>query len=189
MNQLITFNNKTRCLSVWAEEYGLSPDTLYKRIVKLGWPIKEALTTPPNSTQSLVQCAWCGTRFLKSRKRITQTIKQQRQHACSRACASKLVNEDRRCAPSTLNAARVRRDKEMFPEKNHARYLVRQAIKSGKLIPLEECEICMSNKHVEAHHPDYNQPFFLVFLCKDCHNKADAAPDKWENLATDYSGV
>jgi len=187
-NRLITFNNKTQCLSAWAEEYGLSPATLYKRIVALDWPIKEAFTAPPNSTKSLVQCAWCGTKFLKPRKRITQTLKQQRQHACSRSCASKLTNEERRCEPTTVNAAHTRKDKEKFPEKAHARYLVRQAVKTGKLVPLEECEFCDSDNHVEAHHPDHSRPFFLLYLCKDCHSDADDSIDKWENLATDYSG-
>jgi len=136
-----------------------------------------------------VKCAWCNKEFDKLVKRINQTEKLGKQHTCSRKCASKLTNEERRCEPTTPDAAHVRRDKEKSPEKVHARYLVRQATKCGKLIPLEECEICGSNKCVEAHHPDYDRPFFLIYLCKDCHNRADKAIDKWEGLATDYSGV
>jgi hypothetical protein len=137
----------------------------------------------------IVICAWCGNTFEKAIKRINQTKKLGKQHACSKICASKLTNEERRCEPTTTNAANTRRDKDKFPEKAHARYLVRQAIKSGKLIPLEECEVCVSDHLVEAHHPDHSRPFFLLYLCKNCHYDADNSIDKWENLATDYSGV
>jgi hypothetical protein len=140
------------------------------------------------ATTKTVTCAWCGNTFKKDIKRINQTEKLGKQHTCCRSCASKLTNEERRCEPTTANSAHTRRDKEKYPEKTHARYLVRQAVKSGKLIPLTECEFCGSDKHVEAHHPDHSRPFFLLYLCKDCHSDADDSIDKWENLATDYSG-
>jgi hypothetical protein len=134
-----------------------------------------------------VECAWCGNEFEKAQKRINQTAKLGKKHACSRKCASALTNEERRCEPSTTNAANTRKDKDKFPEKDQARSLVRQAIKAGKLIPLEECELCGSENRIEGHHPDHSRPFLLLYLCKDCHHRADTDPDKWENLATDYS--
>lgn len=137
---------------------------------------------------TLVKCAYCDISFEKARKRITQTEKLGQKHTCSRKCSSDLVNEERRCEPTTANATNTRRDKEKFPEKDRARSLVRRAIKTGKLIPLKECEICDSEDHVEGHHPDHSRPFLLLYLCKDCHHRADADPDRWENLATDYSG-
>jgi|GEM_PF-4304980 len=140
------------------------------------------------SATKTVTCAWCGNTFEKAIKRINQTEKFGKQHTCCRSCASKLTNEERRCEPTTINAVHTRRDKEKYPEKVHARYLVRQMVKSGKLIPLTECEFCGSENRVEAHHPDHSRPFFLLYLCKDCHSEADNSLDKWENLATDYSG-
>lgn len=137
---------------------------------------------------AVIICAWCGDKFEKAQKRINQTEKLMKQHVCSRKCASALTNEDRRCEPTTVNAANTRKDKEKFPEKYHARSLVRRAIKTGKLIPLKECEFCGSDDKVEGHHPDHSRPFFLLYLCKDCHHRAEADPDKWESLATDYSG-
>lgn len=137
---------------------------------------------------ALVTCAYCGTPFGKARKRINQTEKLGQKHTCSRKCASALINEERRCEPTTINATNTRRDKEKFPEKDRARSLVRQAIKSGKLIPLEECELCGLESGIEGHHPNHSKPFFLLYLCKDCHSEADRSIDKWENLATDYSG-
>lgn len=132
-------------------------------------------------------CASCGDSFKKAQKRINQTEKLGKQHVCSRKCASNLTNEKRRCEPTTINAANTRKDKEKFPEKDRARSFVRQAVKSGKLIPLEECEFCGSENSIEGHHPDHSRPFLLIYLCKNCHHQADADPDKWENLATDYA--
>jgi hypothetical protein len=135
---------------------------------------------------AFVECSWCGKSFLKPQKRINQTKKLGKKHACTKSCASKLTNEDRKQEPITKNAINTRRDKEKFPEKHHARYLVRQAVKSGKFSPPELCEVCDSDEYVEGHHPDYSRPFFLLYLCKKCHIIADLSYDKWEELATEY---
>lgn len=137
----------------------------------------------------MIECAWCHKLFEKSQKRIIQTEKMGKRHACSRKCASALVNELRRCEPTTKNAAKTRRDKIKYPRKDKARLLVREAVRSGRLVPLTECELCGSDGVIEAHHPDHEQPFLLVYLCKTkCHPFADAQPDKLISLATDYSG-
>lgn len=133
-----------------------------------------------------VICESCGDQFDKPKKRITQTEKLGQQHTCSRKCGSAIANEKRRCEPTTANAINTRRDKEKFPAKDHARSLVRRAVKTGKLVPPDECEICYESP-VEGHHPDHSKPFLLLYLCKDCHHRADRAVDKWENLSTDYS--
>lgn len=137
---------------------------------------------------ALVICAYCGTQFEKAQKRINATERLGKKHVCSRKCASDLTNEERRCEPTTTNAENTRKDKAKFPEKDCARSLVRHAIKTGKLIPLKECELCGSDHKIEGHHPDHLRPFLLLYLCKDCHHHADASIDKYENLATDYSG-
>lgn len=45
-NRLLTFNNKTQCLSAWAEEYNIKSTTISDRL-RHGWSIKKSLTTPP----------------------------------------------------------------------------------------------------------------------------------------------
>lgn len=45
-NVNIIFNGKTQCLSAWAEEYKISPGTLWCRIYKSNWTIERALMTP-----------------------------------------------------------------------------------------------------------------------------------------------
>lgn len=46
---------------------------------------------------------------------------------------------------------------------------VKDAIKSGKLIRAEKCMLCLSNEKIEAHHPDYNKPLDVVWVCQKCH--------------------
>jgi len=135
-----------------------------------------------------IQCEWCKKWFDKPQKRINQTNKKGERHCCTRKCSAALTNEERKCEPTTPNATNTRKDKEKFPEKDRARYLVRQAVKSGKLIPSTGCEICYAEGKIEAHHPNHSRPYLLIYLCKNCHHTADADPDKWEDMATDYSG-
>lgn len=54
-----------------------------------------------------------------------------------------------------------------FPEKNFARYTLRNAVRLGK-IQKQPCEICGDPK-VEAHHDDYNKPFEVRWLCRQHH--------------------
>lgn len=44
-NRMITFNEKTQCLTDWATERGMKPATLFTRL-NLGWPVHDALTIP-----------------------------------------------------------------------------------------------------------------------------------------------
>jgi hypothetical protein len=194
-NKMITYNGVTKSLVEWSEDIGISCDTIGCRL-KRNWSIAKALTTPVNKTtknnkrskyQTII-CEYCGKLFTKQNKRINQTNKKNKKHACSRKCASALINESRKCEPITSNAINTRKDKRKFPEKVVARSKVRQAVKTGKLIPLEECELCGSEINIQAHHPDHSRPFLLLYLCPDCHQQADDDIDKCANLATDYSG-
>lgn len=36
------------------------------------------------------------------------------------------------------------------------------------------CQMCGLPKKLERHHPDYDLPLLIVWLCKPCHVKADA---------------
>jgi hypothetical protein len=55
------------------------------------------------------------------------------------------------------------------PKKWKARCHLRDAVRVGK-IKKQPCEICGEIK-VEAHHDNYNKPFDVRWLCKDCHHK------------------
>ena len=47
-NVIIEFNGRRMCLTEWAEEIGVSSNTLRERIKSRGWSIERALTTPVN---------------------------------------------------------------------------------------------------------------------------------------------
>jgi len=134
-----------------------------------------------------IKCFWCKKEFEKKISRIKQTEKLKQKHTCSPRCSSAIANAARESVPTTKNAEHTRRDKEKFPERDKARQIVRKAVKSGKLIPLKECEFCGSDNNIQAHHPDHFSPLLLVYLCKKCHAEADCSADKWIDLATDYS--
>lgn len=60
----------------------------------------------------------------------------------------------------------------------HANYLVHRAVRDGHLVP-KPCEVCGATetvgphgKHrIHAHHPDYNKPLEVIWLCMPCHRK------------------
>ena len=69
-NRTLTYNGVTKSIHDWAEETGIGPMTLYKRITEYGWDVEKALSTPPfgnsiesnrnNGKQKDHQCPCCG---------------------------------------------------------------------------------------------------------------------------------
>jgi len=55
------------------------------------------------------------------------------------------------------------------PHKRIAHIKVGNAIRSGRLVRPESCEICSKNCRPEAHHCDYGKPLDVQWLCKTCH--------------------
>lgn len=49
-----------------------------------------------------------------------------------------------------------------------ARWMVRGEIRKGKIIR-KSCEKC-GNEKSEAHHPNYNEPLNIIWLCRKHHN-------------------
>jgi hypothetical protein len=61
--------------------------------------------------------------------------------------------------------------KEQFPERRKAQLAVQYALRSGKLKPLP-CFSC--GEKAEAHHPDYDRPLDVVWLCSSHHKQTHA---------------
>jgi hypothetical protein len=61
-----------------------------------------------------------------------------------------------------------RRRRAHYPERYKARNLVNNAIRDGRLIR-EPCEIC--GEKAEAHHPDYQKPLEIRWLCFKHHRE------------------
>lgn len=70
------------------------------------------------------------------------------------------------------NAKRViERWKEEHPKRRAAQVAVGNAVRDGRLVKLR-CLVC-GNK-AEAHHPDYDRPLDVVWLCPAHHKQAHA---------------
>lgn len=47
----LEFNGKSQNICAWAKELGISANTLYGRIYKMGWSVEKAFTTPAGSAR------------------------------------------------------------------------------------------------------------------------------------------
>lgn len=54
------------------------------------------------------------------------------------------------------------------PKKRKAHIVVGNAVRAGKLLK-SPCQDC-GNFTVEAHHPNYDKPLEVVWLCRSCHS-------------------
>lgn len=63
---------------------------------------------------------------------------------------------------------------EKYPEKNKARYTLRNAVTSGKVIKLP-CVVC-GNPKSEGHHKDYTKPLEVIWYCSKHHGEAHWKP-------------
>lgn len=62
-------------------------------------------------------------------------------------------------------------------ERIQARLTVRNAARRGDLVKPNECSQCGANGRIEAHHRDYSQPLTVEWLCRPCHESADATAE------------
>lgn len=63
------------------------------------------------------------------------------------------------------------RYRQKYPEKIKAGSCVGYAIKLGKLVRPDVCEQCDTKCKPEAHHPDYDKPLDVTWMCIKCHKK------------------
>ncbi len=69
------------------------------------------------------------------------------------------------------------------PEKSKARGMVSTKVESGKLIRPKICTECKkSHKFIDAHHPDYNKPLDIIWLCRRCHARSEKTRSSVDKL-------
>lgn len=66
--------------------------------------------------------------------------------------------------------SRQQRWRKRNPKSYIAHLAVGAALRHG-VIEQQPCEQCGANKS-EAHHPDYERPYDVVWLCRKCHKAA-----------------
>lgn len=65
---------------------------------------------------------------------------------------------------------------QQWRRKNPKRYLAHlytQAARRMGVLKQQPCEHCGAEK-TEAHHPDYDMPGLVQWLCRRCHNRVHA---------------
>ena len=50
--RMLTFRGETRCCAEWADIVGLTRNTIYRRLDRLGWSVEKTLTTPIDKKKS-----------------------------------------------------------------------------------------------------------------------------------------
>jgi len=56
-------------------------------------------------------------------------------------------------------------------EKREAGRLLRVAVRKGQVVKAERCEACGSREYLIGHHPDYDKPLEVLWVCSGCHRK------------------
>lgn len=69
--------------------------------------------------------------------------------------------------------------RQEFPNRRRAQGLVQHALRSGKLQKLP-CMVC--GEKAVAHHPDYDRPLDVVWLCQPHHKQAHALVANEHNM-------
>jgi hypothetical protein len=100
-----------------------------------------------------------------------------------RGCARPFPLTDRRrrfcsedCQREAFAASLRRRQTEhrhKFPDRVHARQTLKNAIVLGKVRRCTRCEACGAVGHTDGHHTDYSRPFYVTWLCRQCHAGLD----------------
>jgi hypothetical protein len=98
-------------------------------------------------------------------------------------CAQPFVTDDGRrtacsetCAVATKRsggAARQSKHRDKHLLRNLARQTLKNAILLGKIRRPDRCEACGELAKVEGHHEDYTRPFWVEWLCRECHAGLD----------------
>lgn len=56
-------------------------------------------------------------------------------------------------------------------QKTLAHRAIKNEIRSGRMTAPEVCERCHRYFKTQAHHPDYNKPLDVMWLCENCHKE------------------
>ncbi len=55
-------------------------------------------------------------------------------------------------------------------KRKNASTIVSRALKAGKIVRPDTCEICGIEGRIHGHHEDYDKPLEVMWLCPKCHH-------------------
>lgn len=97
---------------------------------------------------------------------------KQDAHTYQNGVERKKYLEYQRGKPKTEHSLEVTKSwRKKFPERRAAQQAVSNAIRAGKIVPLP-CFEC--GEKAEAHHPNYDAPLDVIWLCPTHHKQAHA---------------
>jgi len=108
------------------------------------------------------RCEHCARPFIADREPSTHNPLR----FCSRGCAAAARRGKpigRRAQLGSPPSPRIR---------NRASGLVNQRIRRGWAVPPIRCQLCKLPGKLDKHHPDYQRPDLVAFLCRSCHMRA-----------------
>jgi len=68
-----------------------------------------------------------------------------------------------------LMSGSVRQYRQKYPDRVKANNAINHAIERGDIIRPTTCERCGKTCKPDGHHPDYNKPLEVQWLCCECH--------------------
>jgi protein-arginine kinase activator protein McsA len=117
-----------------------------------------------NHTAIKLNCDYCGMIYWESRSRA---LKKKR-HFCCQKCYSNFCTE---LLPiNEHNAYGKGLGQEEREKRMRVRAQANHAIRDKKIKRLSCC-VCGSEENIEKHHPDYNKPLDIIWLCKKHHHE------------------
>lgn len=109
--------------------------------------------------------------FRETWKYVKKDGTERRLYLCRPCNTDRMRELKRRKGPAYVREIN-RKTYEKHKEKWIARAKARYAIKTGKLVRPDRCEVCELKKPPQGHHEDYSKPLEVIWLCSGCH--ADA---------------
>lgn len=72
-----------------------------------------------------------------------------------------------------INARLLKRyhSSQEVKDKMVAHRKVAWAVKTGKLVSPKQCENCLEERKLDAHHDDYSKPLEVIWICRKCHRR------------------
>ena len=74
-------------------------------------------------------------------------------------------------AASRLRDYEKKKNKADYLLRNRIYWLTRARLKRGEIEKPHSCMFCNTSGRIVAHHPDYNYPKTIIWICLKCHHK------------------